>query len=160
VKAPEEAPFNPWRGVPLRNRVASAEERFQRLASRNVPISSPIVTIWRSALRAREDAFATWIHGDLHPRNVLVQEGKITGIIDWGDISWGDRATDLASVWMLFSERSARERALIDYGADADTVLRAKGWAGALRGDVVRHWHSGSFTTRCNRPCRSPAIAR
>ena len=51
------------------------------------------------------------------------------GIIDWGDIGSGDRATDLASVWMLFSERSARERALIDYGADADTVLRAKGWA-------------------------------
>ncbi|HEY6340181.1 MAG TPA: aminoglycoside phosphotransferase family protein [Bryobacteraceae bacterium] len=129
VKAPDEAPFNPWRGVPLRNRAASVEERFQRLASRNVTIGSPIVSTWQSALRAKEDAFATWIHGDLHPRNVLVQEGKITGIIDWGDISSGDRATDLASVWMLFSERSARERALIDYGADADTVLRAKGWA-------------------------------
>ena len=105
------------------------EERFQRLASRNVPISSPIVSIWRSALRAREDAFATWIHGDLHPRNILVEKGKITGIIDWGDIGSGDRATDLASVWMLFSERRARARVLIDYGADADTVLRAKGWA-------------------------------
>jgi aminoglycoside phosphotransferase (APT) family kinase protein len=59
----------------------------------------------------------------------LVHEGKITGIIDWGDISSGDRATDLAAVWMLFSDRSARERALLDYGADADTVLRAGGWA-------------------------------
>jgi aminoglycoside phosphotransferase (APT) family kinase protein len=66
---------------------------------------------------------------DLHPRNVLAQEGKITGIIDWGDISSGDRATDLAAVWMLFSDRIARERVLLDYGADADTVLRAKGWA-------------------------------
>jgi aminoglycoside phosphotransferase (APT) family kinase protein len=80
-------------------------------------------------LRARGEAFPTWIHGDLHPRNVLTQEGKITGIIDWGDISSGDRATDLASLWMLSSERIARERALFDYGADADTVLRAKGWA-------------------------------
>ena len=129
VRALDEAPFNPWRGVPLRNRAASVEERFQRLASRNVPISSPFVSVWQSALRAKEDAVATWIHGDLHPRNVLVQEGKITGIIDWGDITSGDRATDLASVWMLFSERSARERALIDYGADANTILRAKGWA-------------------------------
>jgi len=105
------------------------EARFQRLASRNVLISSHIVNTWRSALRAREESFPTWIHGDLHPRNVLTQEGKITGIIDWGDISSADRATDLASVWMLFSERIARERALLDYGADADTVLRAKGWA-------------------------------
>jgi hypothetical protein len=30
---------------------------------------------------------------------------------------------------MLFSDRAARERALLDYAADADTVLRAKGWA-------------------------------
>jgi hypothetical protein len=59
----------------------------------------------------------------------LAARGQNTGVIDWGDISSGDRATDLASVWMLFSERRARERALIDYGADADTVLRAKGWA-------------------------------
>lgn len=63
------------------------------------------------------------------PEMSWCKKGKITGIIDWGDISSGDRATDLASVWLLFSERSARARALIDYGADADTVLRAKGWA-------------------------------
>jgi len=129
VKAPDEAPFNPWRGVPLRDRAASVEERFQRLANRNVLITSRIRSTWRSALRAKEDEFSAWIHGDLHPRNVLAQEGKITGIIDWGDISSGDRATDLAAVWMLFSDRAARERALLDYGADADTVLRAKGWA-------------------------------
>jgi len=129
VKAPEEAPFNPFRGVPLRNRAESVEERFQRLAHRNVSISSHIARTWRSALGAKEDAFPTWIHGDLHPRNVLAEEGKITGIIDWGDITWGDRATDLASFWMLFSGRIVRERALFEYGADADSVLRAKGWA-------------------------------
>jgi len=129
VKAPDQVPFNPWRGVPLRNRAASVEERFQRLADRKVFMPPRILGTWRSALRAKEDASPTWIHGDLHPRNVLVKDGKITGIIDWGDISSGDRATDLAAVWMLFSDRIARERALLDYGADADTVLRAKGWA-------------------------------
>ena len=60
---------------------------------------------------------------------MLIQDGKITGIIDWGDINSGDRATDLAAVWMLFSDRIARHKALIEYGADDDTVLRAKGWA-------------------------------
>jgi aminoglycoside phosphotransferase (APT) family kinase protein len=60
---------------------------------------------------------------------VLAKDGKITGIIDWGDITSGDRATDLAAVWMLFPDRIVRERALLEYGADADTVLRAKGWA-------------------------------
>lgn len=129
VKAPDQAPFNPLRGVPLRMRAASVEERFHRLAGRNVFVPPRIMGTWRSALRAREDAFPTWIHGDLHPRNVLAKDGKITGIIDWGDMSSGDRATDLAAVWMLFSDRIARERAVVDYGADADTVLRAKGWA-------------------------------
>lgn len=129
VKAPDDAPVNPWRGVPLRNRADSFQERLERLASRNVPINSRVMSIWRSALQAGEDSTTTWIHGDLHPRNVLVQKGKITGIIDWGDICSGDRATDFASVWMLFSERSARQRAIIEYGADLETIQRAKGWA-------------------------------
>lgn len=129
VKAPHEAPFNPWRGVPIRGRAASVEERFQRLANRKVPVTSRVLSIWRSALGAGEDTFPTWIHGDLHPRNVLTQAGKITGIIDWGDMCSGDRATDLAAFWMLFSDRIAREQALLQYGADADTILRAKGWA-------------------------------
>jgi aminoglycoside phosphotransferase (APT) family kinase protein len=129
VKAPDEAPFNPVRGVPLQDRAASVEERFKRLAERNILIASSIRATWESALQAKKDACPTWIHGDLHPRNVLIQDGKITGIIDWGDINSGDRATDLAAVWMLFSDRIARHKALIDYGADDDTVLRAKGWA-------------------------------
>jgi aminoglycoside phosphotransferase (APT) family kinase protein len=129
VKAPDNAPLNPWRGVPLSKRAASLEERFQRLATRNVHISPRIAHIWQSALLARDGAFPTWIHGDLHARNVLVEDGAITGIIDWGDMCSGDGATDLAAVWMLFSERASRERALLGYGADADTVLRAKGWA-------------------------------
>jgi aminoglycoside phosphotransferase (APT) family kinase protein len=129
VKAPDQAPPNPWRGVPLRNRAASVEERLQRLAERKVFMPPRILDIWRCALQAREDALPTWIHGDLHPRNVLAKDGKITGIIDWGDITSGDRATDLAAVWMLFPDRAARQRALVRYGADTDTVLRAKGWA-------------------------------
>jgi aminoglycoside phosphotransferase (APT) family kinase protein len=128
VKAPAEAPLNPWRGVPLRDRAAAVQERFQRLANRGVLISPHILSTWRFALRARDNASPVWIHGDLHPRNVLVEAGRITGIIDWGDITSGDRATDLASLWMLFSDRIAREQALLDYGADADTILRAKGW--------------------------------
>jgi aminoglycoside phosphotransferase (APT) family kinase protein len=111
VKAPHPAPSNPWRGVPLRNRAASLEERFRRLADRKVFMPQAILSTWRSALRAKEDAFPTWIHGDLHPRNVLTKDGNLTGIIDWGDISSGDRATDLAAVWMLFPDRIARDRA-------------------------------------------------
>jgi aminoglycoside phosphotransferase (APT) family kinase protein len=129
VKAPEDAPLNRWRGVPLRDRAAAVEERLQRLAMRNVLITSDVLKVWRSALQAPEEPCRTWIHGDLHPRNILTQDGKISGIVDWGDITSGDRATDLASIWMLFPDSIAREHALLDYGADVATIRRAKGWA-------------------------------
>ena len=54
----------------------------------------------------------------------------ITGIIDWGDITSGDPATDLAAIWMLFAEPTPARTALAAYGElSAATLQRAKGWA-------------------------------
>ncbi|MBD2096551.1 phosphotransferase [Trichocoleus sp. FACHB-591] len=75
------------------------------------------------------DVEATWIHGDLHLRNVLVEKGVITGVIDWGDITRGDRATDLAAIWMLFSDPQTRQQATLEYNASEATLQRARGWA-------------------------------
>lgn len=130
VAAPPEAPANPWRGGPLGERAAAMETRVARLAARTNLITPELRQIWAAALAAPLDVTATWLHGDLHPRNVLVQAGVITGIIDWGDITSGDCATDLASIWMLFAGQVAREEALAAYGPVSEaTVLRAKGWA-------------------------------
>jgi aminoglycoside phosphotransferase (APT) family kinase protein len=104
IPAPAEAPTNPVRGVPLHQRAAAVEARMQRLASKTSLITRQVRQIWHVALHAPLDVPPTWLHGDLHPRNVLVEHGVITGIIDWGDITAGDRATDLASIWMLFDE--------------------------------------------------------
>ncbi len=58
----------------------------------------------------------------------------LSGIIDWGDIATGDRATDLAAVWMLFEEPRARRLAFSAYGTVSHaTYMRAKGWAIGLR---------------------------
>ena len=70
------------------------------------------------------------LHGDVHPRNVLIEEGVIAGIIDWGDLTSGDCATDLASIWMIFAEPDAHRAALAAYGGISKaTKNRAKGWA-------------------------------
>ena len=74
----------------------------------------------------------TWIHGDLHARNVLVENGAITGVIDWGDVAVGDRATDLAAVWMVFGDAQARDAAQRALDVSDTTWIRAKGWAVAL----------------------------
>lgn len=130
VPAPAHAPANPVRGVPLRQRASAVEARLQRLASKTNLITPKILHLWEAALRAPLDMPRTWLHGDLHPRNVLVEDGVITGIIDWGDLTSGDCATDLASIWMLFAEPHARQDALAAYANLSEATLqRAQGWA-------------------------------
>jgi aminoglycoside phosphotransferase (APT) family kinase protein len=130
VPAPADAPRNPVRGVPLASRVATVEPRIQRLSQSTASITPQVLDAWQAALAGPIDVPPTWIHGDLHPRNILIAEQSISGIIDWGDVAAGDRATDLASLWMLFSSPELRQLALNRYGpVSAATLCRAKGWA-------------------------------
>jgi aminoglycoside phosphotransferase (APT) family kinase protein len=127
--APMDAPANPFRGVPLHDRADSLAERMQRLEKTNC-ITPAIKQLWEQALNTPIDVQPTWLHGDLHARNVLVENSVITGIIDWGDLTSGDIATDLAAIWMLFSEQTARQQAIAEYARVSEATLhRAKGWA-------------------------------
>jgi len=68
--------------------------------------------------------------GEENVRNVLVEAGRLAAVLDWDDLSRGDRATDLAAVWTLPDTREARERAVQAYGpASSATWHRARGWA-------------------------------
>lgn len=129
--APADAPVNPMRSVPLRERAnAVFEARIERLSQKTDAVEPAIRHIWDAAVGAPMDAPRTWLHGDLHPRNVLTDQGIITGIIDWGDITAGDCAVDLASIWMLFADAQARRDAFDSYGIVSQaTKLRAQGWA-------------------------------
>lgn len=127
---PEDAPLNPGRGVPLAQRVGMYEVRTASLAGRAPPLDPRITAIWADALAAPDDAAPTWIQGDPHPRNVLVQNGKITAVIDWGDMARGDRASDLSAIWMLLPHRASRVRAMAACASvSVDTWRRARGWA-------------------------------
>jgi aminoglycoside phosphotransferase (APT) family kinase protein len=130
VAAPAEAPKNLVRGVPLQERAPSVEERLHRLAQKTPLIDSAVRKAWESALEAPQAELATWFHGDLHPQNVLVQNGELSAVIDWADIAAGDNATDLAAIWMLLPTVAARELAIAEYGSvPAGTWSRALGWA-------------------------------
>jgi aminoglycoside phosphotransferase (APT) family kinase protein len=133
VRAPENAPINPVRGVPLIQRRAPVEERMQRLEKETQYITADIRGMWERALVAPIDVEPTWLHGDLHAQNVLVDSGAITAIVDWGDVCRGDRAGDLAAIWTLLPDRSAREEAMRLCGDVSDaTWSRARGWAASL----------------------------
>lgn len=127
--APPEAPPNPVRGVPLPLRREMVEERLDRLRRLGAWIDSTIESAWSAALEAPQATESCWIHGDFHARNALAIGGRLTAVIDWGDITAGDVATDLACVWALLDSPGAREAALATYGPDEDTLRRAKGWA-------------------------------
>jgi aminoglycoside phosphotransferase (APT) family kinase protein len=53
---------------------------------------------------AEWDGPALWVHGDLHSANMIVAGGEISAVLDFGDLTAGDPAVDLAVAWMLFDE--------------------------------------------------------
>ncbi len=67
-----------------------------------------------------------WVHGDLYPRHLLLQNERLTGVIDWGDTHAGDPALDL-SILYTFLPSAAHAELLGEYGpVDADTLGRAR----------------------------------
>ena len=152
--APHDAPGNQARGVPLEARRAAVEPRLDRLRHETDRITPTIDRLWRDALDAPVHDEAVWIHGDLHPRNVLVEDRRFSAVIDWGDMTSGDAACDLAAAWMLFEAPSARRTMLRRYAPDRDLERRAIGSAvgfGAVlldtgRVDDPRHAAIGEAT--------------
>lgn len=130
IAAPAAAPRNPVRGVPLLHRAEQVNERMQRLEAVGETFPVAVRRAWRIGLEAPIDVVGRWLHGDLHARNLLVADGELSGVIDWGDMTSGDTATDLACLWMLLPDAAARARALGAYGPISDaTCARARGWA-------------------------------
>ncbi|WP_419165435.1 aminoglycoside phosphotransferase family protein [Candidatus Palauibacter sp.] len=123
------APTNPFRGGPLRDRAGDVEGRLAKLSDRTDLVTPELLRAWRRAVAAPTHGARRWLHGDLHPSNLIVRGGILTGVIDWGDLAAGDVATDLAAVWMLFEDRQARSACLASYGAPEALVVRAMGWA-------------------------------
>jgi aminoglycoside phosphotransferase (APT) family kinase protein len=130
VAAPADAPRNFERAATLASRAAALAERMRHLERATEVINDRIRSAWGEALEAPNETPPTWIHGDLHARNVLTLDGTITGVIDWGDMTSGDPAIDLACLWMLLPNEAARRRAREAYDAANDALwARARGWA-------------------------------
>jgi aminoglycoside phosphotransferase (APT) family kinase protein len=127
--APENAPISDCRGGPLSTRADLVTFRSARLASDFAWIARDVLPIWEDALAAPNDAAPTWLHGDLHPGNVLMHDGKLSAVIDWGDMCVGDPATDLAALWLLLPNPQSRALAIDVYKPSLATLRRAKGWA-------------------------------
>jgi aminoglycoside phosphotransferase (APT) family kinase protein len=130
--APTGAPAGRDRGGPLADH---AEGFAKQLASATdlglITDPDAVRAVWEDAAAAAEwDGPALWLHGDLHPANVLTEEGAICGVIDFGDLCAGDPACDLAAAWILLPDGAAdRFHAAYQPVPDAATLRRARGWA-------------------------------
>jgi aminoglycoside phosphotransferase (APT) family kinase protein len=125
VPAPPGAPRNTYRGVPLADRAEAFARALAAVPAHQRPAAGQA---WRRALAAPPPGRDTWLHGDLHGLNVLAQRGRLTGVIDFGDLCVGDPATDLACAWLLLDAPGRRHlRALLDR-PDGDWE-RGRGWA-------------------------------
>lgn len=133
----DEPPVNPVRGVPLADRDAVVAAR---LAAYGGPHADVLRAAWRDGLAAPTwDGSPVWLHGDPHPANLLAADGHLTALVDFGDVTAGDPASDLGTVWATFtSSGRARFRdayaAASSCGAPARDALwtRARAWAAAF----------------------------
>jgi aminoglycoside phosphotransferase (APT) family kinase protein len=84
--------------------------------------------IWARALTSAWPAAPVWFHGDVAAGNLLVRDGRLAAVIDFGTCGVGDPACDLvfAWTWCEGDERKAFREAI---GQNPDTWHRARGWA-------------------------------
>jgi aminoglycoside phosphotransferase (APT) family kinase protein len=98
-------------------------------AARDLVEVDAVISIWEAALAAPAwDGPPVWSHGDLLAGNVLVKDGRLCGLIDFGTAGIGDPACDAMAAWTLLDHDSRhvfRETA----GFDDATWARGKGWA-------------------------------
>jgi aminoglycoside phosphotransferase (APT) family kinase protein len=105
---------------PVRRSIAELGDRIDGEAA---------VRSWEESLHASAwHGPDVWVHGDLLPGNLLVLDGRLAGVIDFGCLNVGDPACDLQPAWNVFAgPNRARYRAELE--VDDASWLRGRGWA-------------------------------
>ena len=118
---------NFYRGVPLATRDAHTRAGIESLDG--LIDTNAATAAWEAALDAEVyKRPPVWIHGDLQPGNLLVQQGRLSAVIDFGGLGIGDPACDLMVAWnLLGAENRARFRTALL--VDEATWARGRGWA-------------------------------
>jgi aminoglycoside phosphotransferase (APT) family kinase protein len=126
-QAPPPGEHNFFRGVPLAER--ERETRSSIAALHGLIDTTAVADVWDAALAAPEwPGPPVWIHGDIDRQNLLVQDGRLSGVIDFGGLGAGDPACDVMAAWKLFSP-SARAAFREALAVDEATWQRSRGWA-------------------------------
>lgn len=125
---PPPGPHNFYRGDNIGVYGQETRQAVQELDGR---IDAEAATaVWEAAGEGAwgDVSVPVWVHGDMHPTNLLVRDGHLSAVIDFGCLGVGDPACDVAIAWTFFSaaSREAFRRCL---ATDEGTWARARGWA-------------------------------
>jgi aminoglycoside phosphotransferase (APT) family kinase protein len=105
---------------PVRRSIAELGDRIDAEAA---------LRAWEESLDAPAwDGGEVWVHGDLLPGNLLVVDGRLSAVLDFGCLNVGDPACDLQPAWNVFVDDS-RTRYRVELKADDASWLRGRGWA-------------------------------
>ncbi|GAB3713272.1 hypothetical protein GCM10027590_08060 [Nocardiopsis nanhaiensis] len=127
VQAPAEAPIATGRGAHPKDCTDGFENFLQAVAG---DIAADVRTVWDEAVTTQAwQGPPVWVHGDLHPANVVVSDGTLSGIVDFGDLFAGDPAWDLAAAWVLLPAGTAARFFDVYARADEAAIRRARGLA-------------------------------
>ncbi|HSP28907.1 MAG TPA: phosphotransferase, partial [Ilumatobacteraceae bacterium] len=126
--APPHAPVNPFRGQPLVDLRPRVEANVELLGSQ-IDVLRVLERFEQLASVDEWSGVPLWLHGDLHAANVVVHDGTISAVLDFGDLTSGDPAVDLAIGWMLFDDETRSVFRTAAGGIDDATWSRAQVWA-------------------------------
>jgi aminoglycoside phosphotransferase (APT) family kinase protein len=128
VEAPAEAPISADLGAHPANCTGGFENFLQAVALDD--IAAEVRAVWDDAVAAHAwEGPPVWVHGDLHPANVVVSDGTLSGVVDFGALFAGDPAWDLAAAWVLLPAGTASRFFDAYARADESTIRRARGLA-------------------------------
>jgi aminoglycoside phosphotransferase (APT) family kinase protein len=123
---PEPGRHNFFRGGPLTTYAEETLAAVDRLGA-EIPRDA-VLAAWDDAVGAVWRGEPVWFHGDVAAGNLLVREGKLAAVIDFGSSGVGDPACDVVIAWTMLDgpSRDAFRRTL---GVDRATWSRGRGWA-------------------------------
>ncbi len=163
AEVPAGAVTNPhlrsYRGEPLATMDRATRENIERCRSLDdfdLDLDAA-EQIWADAMRlpgATERGTPRWYHGDLAAENLLVRDGALAAVLDFGGLSVGDPTVDLVVAWEVL-DPPARELFRRHLGVDDATWLRGRAWALCIALMIWYYW-----TTMPERRASRMAVGR
>ena len=123
---PAPGEHNFYRGGPLATYEDETHQAIEALGN-EVPAGAAR-RVWDDAMATSWERAPVWLHGDVATGNLLVRDGRLAAVLDFGSSGVGDPACDMVIAWTFLSGAS-RDRFRTELGVDAGTWARGRGWA-------------------------------